>query len=43
VEVDDNWEPIGFEILHAASPDIAYIPALLETAELGDLLTPGTV
>lgn len=42
VDVDANGEPVGFEILHATSADLASIPALPETAALRDLLKPYT-
>ena len=38
VDVDAIGEPIGFEILHAASPGLAGVPALPDTAVLRDLL-----
>lgn len=43
VDVDANGEPVGFEILHAASADLAGIPVLPKTAALRDLLKPHTV
>lgn len=43
VDMDANGEPVGFEILHAASPNLAGIPVLPETAALRDLLKPHTV
>lgn len=41
VDVDRDGEPVGFEILHAASADLAGIPALPESAAFRDLLKPG--
>ena len=38
VDVDRDGEPVGFEILDAASSHLAGIPALPETAALSDLL-----
>lgn len=43
VDVDANGEPVGFEILHAASTELASIPSLPETAALTDLLNPHAV
>lgn len=40
VDVDRDGEPVGFEVLHAASPDLAGIPTLPDTAALRDLLKP---
>lgn len=40
LDVDRDGEPVGFEILHAASPDLEGIPALPGAAALRDLLKP---
>lgn len=43
IDVDAAGDPVGFEILHAASADLEDIPALPETAMLRDLLKPHAV
>ncbi len=40
IDVDADGEPVGFEILHATSADLADLPALPETGLLRDLLKP---
>lgn len=40
IDVDAEGEPVGFEILNAASADLADLPALPETGMLSDLLKP---
>lgn len=38
VDMDADGEPVGFEILHAASAGLEGIPSLPDTAALRDLL-----
>ncbi len=40
LDVDADGKPVGFEILNAASADLADLPVLPETAMLRDLLKP---
>jgi uncharacterized protein YuzE len=42
MDVDRDGEPVGFEILHAASPDLAGIPSLPDTAAWRDLVKTAT-
>lgn len=42
VDLDGDGEPVGFEVLHAASPDLGGIPAMPDTAALRDLPASGT-
>lgn len=39
VDMDSDGEPVGFEILHAASSRLDQIPALPDTAALRDLVS----
>jgi uncharacterized protein YuzE len=43
VDVDADGDPVGFEILHAASAELMGIPTLPEIAALRDLLKPHPV
>lgn len=40
VDVDADGEPVGFEILHAASADLDGFPTLPASGTLRDLLKP---
>lgn len=43
VDVDGDGEPVGFEVLHTTSADLAGIPALPASAAFRDLLKPHTL